>query len=304
MKPNNAQPDFDDIHEEMEHERFGVALTEQELEDALKDMRAGKSPKHFSANPEFQAALKMHVMTSDSEIDSSFKEKLETQLQERFQQDAAEHESVQPWYVNLFTGKPWIPAASFGAVAVVVLAVIVFAQNSENPNTLAQNGNENDSEIARVVEGGDTDTANNTHSASNNSATTQTPSGSETAENSEDITTESGSTTQEGENDATTDTGGTTADATAENTDATSDGSTTTDAGSTPENTDDGTHTLDPVVASGGGNTFVEVAALSDTFETAMDSVTTAETEQEEFSDITTQLEEEINLTIASLSSL
>ncbi|HLD21943.1 MAG TPA: hypothetical protein VJB65_03520, partial [Patescibacteria group bacterium] len=54
------------------------------LNKALERMRRKKSPRFFSANPEFQAAMRLHIHTSDTEVDVRYKEQLKKQLLQQF----------------------------------------------------------------------------------------------------------------------------------------------------------------------------------------------------------------------------
>lgn len=78
-----SQPNINEIANELEA-KASVKQTaaEQEnvsdtLNQALDDLKQGKSPVAFSADPEFQAALRLHVATSNSEIDDDYQEELE-----------------------------------------------------------------------------------------------------------------------------------------------------------------------------------------------------------------------------------
>lgn len=122
MTKRPSQQDFDDIAEEVESELHTIdsRLNEHELEQALNDMRNGKSPEQFSADPEFQAAVQLHVLTSDAEVHDDFKQQLERRLRERL--GVA---SVPFWKKQWF-----FPVFSATSVAVVVFAVAGVLMNT------------------------------------------------------------------------------------------------------------------------------------------------------------------------------
>lgn len=106
------------------------------LEETLADLRKGKSPKTFSVDPEFQAAVRLHTYTSDAEIDPAFEQQLRARLLDHF---AYPRSTEQPKNITLW--KRWAIAA-FSTAAVVGIALAV-ALKMPSKDTTEQDDNTN-----------------------------------------------------------------------------------------------------------------------------------------------------------------
>lgn len=119
-------------------ERERSSLSEHQLNEAIEDLRAGRSPRYFSADPEFQAALRMHVNTSNTEIDEDFMEHLE-EIVVGESASTAEPTITKKTFadrLNAFFTRRWvIPTMSAAGVTVIALAVLLSLPSASGPAT-------------------------------------------------------------------------------------------------------------------------------------------------------------------------
>lgn len=155
------KPKITDIANELDVENAATdamvdSKNAETLNIVLDDLRAGKSPKHFSADSAIQAALRLHVHTSDSTPNEDYLEELELKLIDEFatEQNPAmqvdEDEQTKSFFRDLFQtadgdyrrtiSRSWkhvlVPVISLGAVA----AFIFFIARDPDPtiNTARQ----------------------------------------------------------------------------------------------------------------------------------------------------------------------
>lgn len=115
-------------------------LRAQELNTALEAMRRGESPQYFSAEPEFQEALRLHVQTANAEIDDDFKDDVEQILLQRFGRKYAEQKPQMPRRASAWRAL-FLPAASLAAIGVVAFVITqVLNVNQAGRDDLQNNG--------------------------------------------------------------------------------------------------------------------------------------------------------------------
>ncbi|MBI2410544.1 MAG: hypothetical protein HYV32_01425 [Candidatus Kerfeldbacteria bacterium] len=119
----------------------------EQLNNALDDLRAGRSPEYFSAEPAFQTALRLHISSSptSAEIDDAYEEQLQHRLLRQFTEE--EPSRGLRW---------WMPriAPVIGLALVLVIALNVNTAVDDQPNQLAiQTNNTNTSTSNNNAEG-------------------------------------------------------------------------------------------------------------------------------------------------------
>ncbi|OGY85388.1 MAG: hypothetical protein A2233_04995 [Candidatus Kerfeldbacteria bacterium RIFOXYA2_FULL_38_24] len=143
-------------------------LSPEQLEEALADLKQGKSPRYFVGDQEFQAALQLHVLTSNTEIDPGFQKVLKNRLLEK--QKAATQNQEQPRWWEVWKKHYLMPTLATTVVAVAILLVVVFLPKQQNNHTeLAEVDKQNNNDTpAKTTEQNEQNEENNNNPVANN----------------------------------------------------------------------------------------------------------------------------------------
>lgn len=106
-------------------------LDPEQLEAALTALRAGQSPAQFSLDPAFQAALRLHVLTSIPRVDPAAADRIKQQLINQLGQ------TVRPVGWRRWV-RPLVLVPTGGVLAAGLLVAVVLQHTNSDANQVAQ----------------------------------------------------------------------------------------------------------------------------------------------------------------------